>query len=272
MTQRVDKLLDIMQALRDPETGCPWDIEQTFKTIAPYTIEEAYEVAEAIEQGDMDNLCDELGDLLLQVVFHARMAEESGHFGFTDVVDTVSDKMLRRHPHVFADAHIKDAKTQTVHWEDIKAQERASKRQSDETSLTTTPSAMDGVGLALPALTRAQKLQNRAARVGFDWGELAPVVAKIREELSEVEVEIDANNKDQPSAALTEEVGDLLFSVVNLSRHLGIDAETALRQGSAKFEMRFRGMENCSAHAGENFSLLSLQEQERYWEQVKIKS
>jgi len=272
MTFGIAELVKIMASLRHPETGCPWDIEQTFQSIAPYTIEEAYEVVEAIEQGDMDNLCDELGDVLLQVVFHARMAEEGGHFGFADVVDAVSEKMMRRHPHVFADAYIKNAKAQTVHWEDIKAQERASKRQSDKTSSATTDSAMDGVGVALPALTRAQKLQNRAARVGFDWGELAPVVAKIREELSEVEAEIDINNKDQPSAALTEEIGDLLFSVVNLSRHLGIDAETALRQGSHKFELRFRDMEHCSEKAGKEFSSLSLQEQEQYWEQVKIKS
>jgi len=266
MTALIDRLLNIMASLRHPETGCPWDVEQTFQTIAPYTIEEAYEVADAIEQDDMNHLCDELGDLLLQVVFHARIAEEAGHFDFADVVDGVSEKMVRRHPHVFADANIKDAKAQTVHWEDIKQQERASKNNGDNGAVT---SAMDGVVHALPALLRAQKLQNRAARVGFDWGELAPVCAKIREELSEVEAEIDQEQPLQPSDAVIEEMGDLLFSVVNLCRHLDIDAETALRHGNHKFEQRFRAMEDLSAKAGEDFAKLSLQDQECFWQQAK---
>ena len=240
-------LTAIMARLRDPDTGCPWDVAQSFATIAPYTIEEAYEVADAIARGDMADLKDELGDLLLQVVFHARIAEEAGHFGLDDVVAAISDKMVRRHPHVFGDDPRESGHAQ---WEAIKAVERG---QKDD------PSALAGVALALPALLRAEKLQKRAARTGFDWPDASGARAKIDEELAEIEQATDAD-------ALEDEIGDLLFACVNWSRHLGVDPETALRRASAKFEARFRGME---AMAGDAFAGLSLDEKEALWQQVK---
>jgi ATP diphosphatase len=242
----IERLVEIMARLRDPKTGCEWDTVQTFETIAPYTIEEAYEVADAIQRGDMADLKDELGDLLLQVVFHARMAEEAGHFAFPDVADAISDKMERRHPHIFlgrADGghHL---------WEQIKSEERGAKGAE---------SALDGVALGYPALLRAEKLQKRAARTGFDWPDPNGARAKIDEELAEVEA------AGSP-AEIEEEVGDLLFAVVNWARKLGVDSEAALRGANAKFERRFRAME---ADAGAPFPTLGLDAQEALWQKVK---
>lgn len=227
-------LADILTRLRDPESGCPWDKMQTFFTIAPYTIEEAYEVRDAIERGDMLDLCDELGDLLLQVVYHARMAEEASAFALADVVAGICDKMIRRHPHVFGDDS--GAALPADHWDAIKAAERVAKSGTAQMKTNTGPSAVDGVATALPALVRAQKIQKRAARVGFDWPDAAPVVVKLAEELAE----LDAADTHE---ARTEEIGDILFTAVNLARHHHVDAEQALRQATAKFERRFKAME-----------------------------
>ncbi len=232
----IDRLLAIMARLRAPDGGCPWDLEQTYATIAPHTIEEAYEVAEAIESGDRAALKDELGDLLFQVVFYAQMAREDGSFEFDAIATAISDKMERRHPHVFGSgSSVDSANAQVAAWETQKAGERAAKAKPD-----TPPSALDGVGVGLPALTRAQKLQARAARVGFDWPEAKQVLDKIEEEIEEVKVEIAAG---APQERLDEEVGDLMFAVVNLARKLGLDAEGSLRRGSRKFERRFHKIE-----------------------------
>ena len=236
-----------MARLRDPERGCEWDSVQTFATIAPYTIEEAYEVVDAIERGDLDELRDELGDLLLQVVFHARMAEESGAFDFDDVANAIAAKMERRHPHIFGDA----AEGGHHLWEQIKATERSAKGHA---------SALDGVAIGLPALLRAEKLQKRAARTGFDWPDPSGARAKIDEELAEVE----AASADERA----EEIGDLLFAVVNWARKLDIDPEAALRAANTKFERRFHAMENA---AGDAFAALSLDDKERLWQSVKNK-
>jgi ATP diphosphatase len=241
------RLLAVMARLRDPVSGCPWDIEQSFATIAPYTIEEAYEVAEACLANDMAALRDELGDLLLQVVFHARIAEELGIFGFDDVAQAIAEKMVRRHPHVFGDAPRDDGHVQ---WETIKAGERAT---------ATDGSALAGVALALPALMRAEKLQKRAGRTGFDWPDPTGARAKILEELDEVEAAEDV-------AAVTDEVGDLLFAAVNYARKLGVDPEAALRGANAKFERRFRTMEEI---AGADFAGLSLDAKEALWQVAK---
>lgn len=246
------RLLDIMARLRDPVAGCPWDKVQDFRTIAPYTIEEAYEVAEACEAGEPAALKDELGDLLFQTVFHARMAEEAGLFAFADVATAISDKMVRRHPHVFGDISIPDAEAQTAAWEETKAQERAAGGAA---------SVLDGVDMALPALTRAEKLQKRAARVGFDWQKAGPVFAKIDEELGELRTELAGGTP----ARLEDELGDVLFAVVNLARHLRIDPEQALRGASRKFERRFRAMEAATP----SFKEKSLDELEAAWQRVK---
>jgi len=263
LKQDIDKLLDIMKRLRDPDGGCPWDIEQTFSTIAPHTIEEAYETADAIEQDDMPALKDELGDLLFQVVFHAQMASERGAFDFSDVVDNVSEKMIRRHPHVFGDALIDSPQAQTRAWEDIKAEERALKGHPDVDNDT---SALSGVIGALPALVRAQKLQRRAARVGFDWPEAKQVLDKIDEEINEIIAEM---TDDPDPARLEDEIGDLLFVCTNLARKLDIEAETALRNGNRKFERRFRHMEAASEAQGLEFSSLDLSEMEKLWVNAK---
>lgn len=263
MSRNIDRLLEIMALLRDPEKGCPWDVEQDFASIAPHTIEEAFEVADAIERMDMEALEDELGDLLLQVVFHARMAEEDGLFAFDDVVGRIVDKLVRRHPHVFGNVEIKDAETQTKAWEEHKARERAAKAAEGGENV---PSALDGVIVALPALTRAYKLQNRAARVGFDWDGPEGALAKVREELDEVarEIEVDAE-----TFQLEAEVGDLLFSCVNLARKLGIEPERALRHGNGKFERRFHRMEALLAGDGLDVGEASLEEMDRRWERAK---
>jgi len=240
--QPIDRLVAIMRRLRDPERGCEWDREQTFATIAPYTIEEAYEVADAIARDDMDSLADELGDLQLQVVFHAQIAEEVGAFRLDDVIGRICDKLERRHPHMFGDAR------HSPGWEEIKAAER--KKSPDD-------SALAGVALALPALERAAKLQRRAARVGFDWPDAAGPRAKIDEELAELDAETDHDG-------MLDELGDLLFAVVNLSRHLNIEPEAALRQANAKFEQRFRAIEKIAG-----FEQMSLDEKEKLWVAAK---
>ena len=263
MSKNIGALLQVMTRLRDPESGCAWDIEQDFKSIAPYTIEEAYEVAQAIQDSDMDALRDELGDLLLQVVYHAEMAREAGAFDFDDVAASISDKMIRRHPHVFADTKISDATHQSLAWETQKANERSVQAEKSNTPA----SALDGVALALPALMRAEKLQKRAARLGFDWQDTAPVIEKIAEELAEVEDAAGPDSGNNENLSL--ECGDLLFACVNLVRHMGIDAENALRQANAKFEKRFRRLEVLVA--GENLKpeQMSLEELKRIWQRVK---
>jgi len=232
----IDRLLSVMARLRDPDAGCPWDREQNFATIAPYTIEEAYEVGDAIERGDMAGLKDELGDLLLQVVFHARMAEEENLFAFDDVAAAIADKMVRRHPHVFGDAEIASVAAQNEAWEAHKAAER----QAQANARGEADSVLDGVALALPALLRAAKISKRAARIGFDWPDARAVLPKIAEEIAELEHEMA---QGAPRAALEEEMGDLLFAVANLARKLDLEPETALRHATAKFEHRFRQVE-----------------------------
>ena len=263
----MDKLLEIMKSLRDPETGCPWDIEQTFKTIAPYTIEEAYEVEEAIENNDIPSLKDELGDLLLQVVFQARIAEEAGHFTFSDVVDGVCDKMVRRHPHVFGDATIADADAQNAAWESHKAAERAHKaKERGET-----PSVLDGVTAGLPALLRAVKLQKRAARVGFDWPDTSFVLDKIREESEELAAELSKQaTGSKPSDETVEEFGDLMFVYANLARHLKINPETALRSANRKFERRFHYIEERLEAGSKDIANSNLEEMDSLWDEAKL--
>ena len=252
MSEPLNRLLSIMARLRDPQDGCEWDVAQTFTTIAPYTIEEAYEVADAIERDDMAALKDELGDLLLQVVFHARIAEEAGHFDFAAVANAISDKMHARHPHVFGDQP-DIGQSREVRWEALKAQERAAKGAN---------SALDGVAGALPALMRAEKLQKRAARVGFDWPDVSGPADKVREEMAELD---EARDPDHAA----EEAGDLLFAAVNLVRKHGIAPEDALRRGNAKFERRFRQMEQIANARGVDFAALSLDEQEALWLEAK---
>lgn len=256
----IDDLLAIMARLRDPENGCPWDVQQDFASVAPYTIEEAYEVVDAIDRGDFDDLRDELGDLLLQVVFHARMAQEQGRFDFDDVVDAISDKMRRRHPHVFGDVRYADEVAQKQAWEDIKTAERASKGEQADAS------ALAGVSAGLPEWRRAMKLQQRAAGVGFKWSDSQPILAKLAEEVDEVRVEF-ANGADP--ARLEDEIGDVLFVTVNLARQAGVDFSRALRHANAKFERRFRQMEQMAEADGQAFSECSLPEQEQLWQRVK---
>src|SRR5688572_8299003 len=258
----IDRLLGLMARLRDPNGGCPWDLEQTFATIAPHTIEEAYEVAEAIERGDMAALKDELGDLLFQTVFYAQMAKERGAFDFDAIAEAITEKMIRRHPHVFGTASIESAEAQTHAWEAQKAEERRAQAAAEGRS----PSVLDGVTGGLPALTRAVKLQKRAARVGFDWRAAEEVLAKIEEELAEVRAELSAGaGRDR----LASELGDLLFAVVNLARHLELDPETALRHANAKYERRFRAVEERLAASDRPVGQASLDEMERAWTAVK---
>jgi nucleoside triphosphate diphosphatase len=255
------RLLAVMAWLRDRQHGCPWDIEQTFRTVAPYTIEEAYEVADAIERNDMPALKEELGDLLLQVVYHAQMAAEAGAFTFGDVAQVIAEKMIDRHPHVFGNLKIVDADAQTVSWEARKAAERA-KNNGGEPS-----GALDGVARALPALLRAEKLQKRAARVGFDWKDIGPVIGKIEEELGELRSEIAAGGLDQ--ARITDEMGDVLFAVANLARHCKVDPEAALRNTNDKFERRFRYVERRLADQGRRPADATLEEMEALWQEAK---
>lgn len=250
----IDRLREIMRRLRDKDSGCPWDIEQSFATIAPYTIEEAHEVADAIERQAWDELPGELGDLLLQVVFHSQMAEETGLFGFDDVAKAISDKMLARHPHVFGDeSREKSAAQQTVDWEKIKAAERGPAR------------VLDGVALGLPALTRAVKLQKRAARVGFDWPTTDEVLDKLREEMEEL---VEARDT-LTEAEVVEEMGDLLFVMANLARHMGVDPEAALRGANAKFTRRFAKIEDWLAEAGKTPDQSDLAEMDGLWNRAR---
>ncbi|GAB1594416.1 nucleoside triphosphate pyrophosphohydrolase [Lysobacter claricitrinus] len=261
----VSTLLAIMAKLRSPDGGCPWDVQQTFATIAPYTIEEAYEVADAIERGDLHDLQGELGDLLLQVVFHARMAEEQGTFAFADVVESINDKMVRRHPHVFVgDVSFADAEAQLESWEAIKREERASKGEQDS-------SVLAGIARGLPEWQRAVKLQKRAATIGFDWPGPAPVIDKLHEEIDEVRVEFAAlaNGDDAARDRLEDEIGDLLFVAANLARHAKVDPGIALRRANAKFERRFRAMERMAAADGVDLASLDLDAQDAYWNRAK---
>ncbi len=258
----VARLIEIMAALRTPGSGCPWDLEQDFRSIAPYTIEEAYEVADAIERNDLTDLKDELGDLLLQVVFHARMAQEQKVFAFQDVVDAICDKLIRRHPHVFGDARSLDADRVPTQWSAIKAREKAAKQGAPPASL------LDGVPLALPALTRALKLQQKASAVGFDWDDAQQVLGKIREETEEVAAEL-ARPGAKASPALEEEIGDLLFVVTNLARHASVDPEQALRCANTKFERRFHHIEQRLKEMGRSPEAASLDEMEDLWVEAK---
>ena len=256
------RLLAVMAWLRDRQHGCPWDIDQTFRTIAPYTIEEAYEVADAIERDDMPALKEELGDLLLQVVYHSQIASEVKAFAFDDVAAAIADKMVDRHPHVFGDLDIKTADAQTVSWEARKAAERAAKGTTEGAT-----GALDGVARALPALMRAEKIQKRAARVGFDWATIGPVIDKIEEELTELRVELEAGKVEQ--AKVADELGDVLFAVANLARHCKVDPEVALRATNDKFEKRFRHIERRLAETGRKPADASLEEMEALWQEAK---
>jgi nucleoside triphosphate diphosphatase len=261
MAHDIAALLDIMRRLRDPKTGCPWDIEQSFASIAPYTIEEAYEVAGAIEDGDFPALKDELGDLLLQVVYHARMAQERGLFDFADVVEAISQKMIRRHPHVFGDADaIGSAAAQTIAWEDHKKKERAARSAGG---------LLDDVPRALPALMRALKLQKRASSVGFDWESASKVLEKVVEEAHEI---VEAQETGLPQEAIEEEVGDLLLVMANLARHLKVEPETALRAANAKFVKRFQFIERSLAAQGRSTAQASLEEMEELWVRAKTEA
>lgn len=258
----IDDLLRIMARLRDPQHGCPWDVKQNFASIAPYTIEEAYEVADAIDRGDYDDLRDELGDLLLQVVFHARMAEEAGHFAFGDVVDAICTKMIRRHPHVFPDAAgnlqpVENAAAQTAAWEEHKRRERGT--DGDD-------SVLAGISSGMPEWLRALKLQKRASSVGFDWSDPRPVLDKLAEEIAEVRHELDT---DGDHARIVDEIGDVLFVCVNLARLANVDYSAALRGANAKFERRFRRMETLAAAEGKTLAGQSLEQQDRYWDRAK---
>jgi MazG family protein len=256
----MQQLLEIMARLRDPEGGCPWDLRQTYATIVPYTLEEAYEVADSIQRGDMRELRDELGDLLFQVVFYSQIAKEEGHFDFHDVAQGICDKMIRRHPHVFGDAEYGDDKQLRQAWEQQKAHERSRRGGSQP------PSQMDGVAHALPALIRAEKLQKRAARVGFDWPDAEGALHKVDEELAELRVELEQVRQER----LQEELGDLLFAMVNLVRLLGMDAEQTLSRANEKFERRFRAMEQTLRHSGHHdLQRLSLEALDAAWEAVK---
>jgi len=264
----INRLLEIMVRLRDPESGCPWDRAQTYKTIVPHTLEEAYEVADTIERGDFNELCDELGDLLFQIVFYAQLAKEEARFDFADVVQAISDKLERRHPHVFADAHFDNEQEQTRHWELLKQAEREEKAKSlndemDEEPIKQITSQLDGIARSLPALSLARKIQSRAAQVGFDWPDEKGVFEKLHEEISELK---EAWNDE---LAKTEEMGDLLFTCVNLCRHAGVDPEQALRLSNKKFEQRFRSMEVMTEKGETELRDLSPEQLESLWKKAK---
>lgn len=265
----VSRLIEIMAALRTPVTGCPWDLEQDFASIAPYTLEEAYEVADAIERGDMDDLREELGDLLLQVVYHARMAEEAGDFAFGDVVEAITKKMIRRHPHVFGNAEARAAGSAKGMWDAIKAEEKAEKRAARTTRGLPAEDHgsgfLDSVPVALPALVRARKLQDRAAKVGFDWKEAAPILDKIEEEIAELRQAMAEGDE----AATADEFGDVLFALVNFGRHVDVDAETALQGTNAKFRRRFHFIERELASSGRRLGEATLDEMEALWQRAK---
>ncbi|MCV9997208.1 nucleoside triphosphate pyrophosphohydrolase [Pararhizobium sp. YC-54] len=264
----INRLIDIMEALRQPETGCPWDLVQTFETIKPYTLEEAYEVADAIERGDMDDLCDELGDLLLQVVFHARMAEEAGDFAFGDVVEAITRKMIRRHPHVFARSDADTPQAVKLQWDQIKQAEKAerverrAKRGLPEDAYK---GHLSSVQRSFPALVEALKLQERAAKVGFDWSSPEPILDKIEEEIAELREALASND----SQKVADELGDLIFAVVNIGRHVGADPEMALRGTNTKFRRRFAHIETALETAGETLEAATLERMEDLWQAAK---
>ncbi|HIJ22408.1 MAG: nucleoside triphosphate pyrophosphohydrolase [Gammaproteobacteria bacterium] len=257
MQQAINRLLEIMQQLRDPERGCPWDLEQSYRTIVPHTLEEAYEVADAIERNALEELKGELGDLLFQVVFYAQIATEEGRFTFEEVVESINAKLVRRHPHVFGELEVENSTVQTQLWEQLKQQERGNKEGMDS-------SALDGVLDALPALTRAAKIQRRAAHVGFDWPEIGGVLDKVEEEFAELR-----QAKELKERRIEEEMGDLLFSMVNLCRHLGFDSEGVLRRATTKFENRFRQMERRIAEEGYSLQGMDSQQMEQFWQKIK---
>ncbi|ANL34212.1 nucleoside triphosphate pyrophosphohydrolase [Rhizobium phaseoli] len=264
----ISRLIEIMAALRHPETGCPWDIEQNFQTIKPYTIEEAYEVSDAIERGDMDDLCDELGDLLLQVVFHARMAEEAGEFSFGDVVNAITTKMIRRHPHVFARSEADTPDAVKIQWDEIKQaekRERAERRARRGITEDFKGGFLGSVQRSFPALTEALKLQERAAKVGFDWSAPEPILDKIEEEIDELRVAL----RDGDRAKVSDELGDLIFAVVNIGRHVKADPEQALRGTNTKFRRRFNHIENVLEAEGETLEAASLERMEEIWQAAK---
>jgi ATP diphosphatase len=264
----ITRLIEIMAALRQPETGCPWDVVQTFETIKPYTLEEAYEVADAIERGDMDDLCDELGDLLLQVVFHARMAEEARHFAFADVVEAITRKMIRRHPHVFARSDADTPEAVKLQWSEIKQAEKAerrARRARHGLPEDTHKGHLDSVQRSFPALVEALKLQERAAKVGFDWSSPEPILDKIEEEIAELREALAAKDK----AKVAEELGDLIFAVVNIGRHVNADPEMALRGTNTKFRRRFSHIEAELETAGESLEAATLERMEQLWQAAK---
>jgi ATP diphosphatase len=261
----IARLIEIMAALRTPGSGCPWDLEQNFESVAPYTIEEAYEVADAISRGDLDDLKDELGDLLLQVVFHARIAEEQGSFAFGDVVQAITEKLIRRHPHVFGDKGGMSTGEVNVQWDQIKADEKAARAKAGRAPAPGRSGALSGVSPGLPALARALKLQQQASKVGFDWNDPMAVIAKIREETDEIEAELTTRDPEQVKS----EVGDLLFVVVNLARHLDVDPETALRTCNLKVERRFAAIEDGLAAVGKTPAEATLAEMDALWNQAK---
>lgn len=256
----IQRLLDIMARLRHPETGCPWDLQQDFASLAPYTLEEAYEVADAAERGDIEDLREELGDLLLQVVFHSRIAEDRGLFTFEDVAGAISEKLIRRHPHVFGEAVFETDAERHEYWESSKVAERREKGKTEDDD-----SALSGIAANLPALAAAQKLQKRAARHGFDWPDIGPVFAKVREELDELEAACATSDQSH----IQEEIGDLLFVVVNLARHIEVDAETALRSGNRKFINRFRYIEKQLSARGKSLTESTLAEMDALWDEAK---
>lgn len=264
-SQSFERLVEIMARLRDSENGCPWDVKQNFESIAPYTLEEAYEVVDAINRNDMSALRDELGDLLLQVVFHSQMAAENESFDIVDVAESICDKMIRRHPHVFANETYASVEEQTEAWEKIKENERNNEKTKNLPKAGTVSSALDGVAIALPSLARAEKLAKRAARVGFDWPNSEQIFDKIQEEINEVQSAIDSNEKGE----IEDEIGDLLLATANLARKLSIDPETALRKANLKFERRFRSMERSASEQGRDFNTLDLNAQENLWKKIK---
>jgi MazG family protein len=261
--QSMQQLLEIMRALRDSDTGCPWDLKQNFQSLIPYTLEEAYEVADAIERNNLDDIKSELGDLLFQIVFYSQLATEQQAFDFNDVAQTICEKLIRRHPHVFADKKVTNAEQQTIEWEKLKQQERKAKVKENGSSL----SHLDDVSRTLPSLMRAEKLQKRAAREGFDWPDVKGVMAKINEELEEVQQELDAEVLEQEK--LEDEIGDLFFSCINLSRYVGIDAEQSLRKANLKFERRFRELEKLASTKSLQINEMNIDELENLWKEVK---
>ena len=261
--ESIEQLIEIMQSLRDPDNGCPWDLEQNFQSLIPYTIEEAYEVADAIEQNNLEDIKGELGDLLFQIVFYSQLAKEQNAFDFNDVAQAISEKLIRRHPHVFSDVKIKSSKEQTTEWEKIKQQEREKKSIKNASEL----SILDDVSRTLPSLMRSEKLQKRAATEGFDWPDISGVLIKVHEELGEVQQELASQTQDKEK--IEEEIGDLFFSCINLSRHAGLDAEQCVRKANLKFERRFRELEKIANKKGLQINEIKIDGLEKLWQEVK---